>query len=312
MANLTYQETTTMQNKDHSLWLIVVIGAGVIALLAASLMLTQRNVAALTQQALDLQGEIAQRVSTDVASLINGRVTEMTMLIKTQNLMQLQKDDQRNTLSALLAAQSAYEELAILNSEGQEIVRVAGLSVIADVELNNWATRAEFEEAKAFGQVYYSPMQFDEISGEPFMIISVPSYDTQRGGFDGVLMGRIRFRSIWDMMSGARAAGNSIVYMVDGENRVVAHRDPAIVLQGTRFELPGKNGFSSGLEGDTAAMGISLQQFGGQQFRIVAEQQSNEALSLAETDTLLTAIIILVLLIMIATVIVTYKKTGKA
>lgn len=296
--------------RSHSI-IIILLTLGLFALLAASLGLSQRNVSALTQQSVDLQNEVAQRVAKDVADLISHRESELSLLANTQNIMLLEKSDQVNTISALIAAQSEYEEIALLNSEGQEIARVGGLKVFPDEQLRDRATTPEFEMPKASGQVYYSPMQFHEATGEPYMTIAVPFHDVLNGGVNGILTANIRFRAIWNLMSGAQVPGNGIVYVVDGENRVIAHRDPAIVLQDTHVELPDKDGLSPGLAGDEVSIAITANRFGTQEFRTVAEQPANEALSSAQMNLILIGSAILLLLVIAVVTVLSYKRAGK-
>lgn len=292
--------------------ILILIALGVITLMAASLVMAQRRASIVAQQTIDLQSEVAQRVAKDVAGLINGRENELTLLTKTQNIMQLAENEQVNIISALIASQSAYDELALLNHEGQEIVRVGSLKVFANRDLQYRAAQPEFQEPKMSGRAYYSPMQFDDVTGEPFMIIAVPSFDVQSGAFNGILAARIHFRAIWDLMSGARVPGNGIVYVIDGENRVIAHRDPAIVLQDTHMQLPDNNGFSAGLNGEEAVLAVAANRFGTQEFRTVAEQQTNEVLSLARNDMALTGVVIFMLVTMLIVLIVAFRRIGKA
>jgi len=48
-------------------------------------------------------------------------------------------------------------------------------------------------------------------------------------------------------MSEAEVIGNGIVYMIDSNQRVVAHANPSVVLQGTRVNLPAENTFTTGI-----------------------------------------------------------------
>lgn len=276
---------------------IIFIGLATVPLLIVILLVAQRNFSALSEQAINLQSEIAQRVAKDVSNLINSRETELTLLTGARNILQLEKEDQINILSGLLANQQTYEEVSLLDNEGQEIVRIGSLKVFPDEELNSRVTLPEFEEPRATGQIYYSPVQFNATTGEPFMIVAVPSYDVRSGAFNGVLAANFRFRSIWDLMSSSRLPGGGIVYLVDAENRVVAHRDPSVVLQDTRIDLPGESGFFPGLASENAAIASASDTFGGQTFRTVAELQRNEALALPISNVVLTAGVMLMALV---------------
>jgi putative methionine-R-sulfoxide reductase with GAF domain len=276
---------------------VIFISLATVPLLIVSLLLAQRNFSALSEQAINLQSEIAQRVAEDVANLIENRVNELSLLVNTRNIMLLETDERINTISGLLTNQETYENITLLDSDGQEIVRVEDLKVFSEDELTNRADLPEFLEPQTTGQIYYSPIQFNETTGEPFMIVAIPAYDVRSGEFSGVLTANLRFRTIWDLMSATRLPGNGVVYLVDAENRVVAHRDPGIVLQGTTIELPAEDGFYPGLASEDAAIASASDTFGTQTLRTVAEQESNEALALAISNFYLTLVAIVVALI---------------
>lgn len=283
-----------MRNSIRLRLTFIFIGLATIPLLIVSLLLAQRNFALLTEQAIDLQSEIAQRVSNDVENFIKNRENELSFLVTTRNVIGIEQDQQNESLIALLAKQEIYEQIALLNSDGQETTRIEGLKFFSDEALTNRATLPEFEEPKATGQIYYSPVQFNNITGEPYMIIAIPSYEIDTGEFNGVLTANFRLRSIWDLMSSAQLPDKSIIYLVDAQNRIVAHRDPSVILSGTKIELPQNNGFFPGLESTMAAMAIESNTFGTETLHTVAEMERNEALALAISNFLVTLAALLI------------------
>ncbi len=285
-----------MRNSLRLRLTITFIGLAIIPLLLVGIVIARRNFTILSAQAIDLQSEIAQRVSREVIDLVGNRENELIFLTSIRNIMFADEEEQLNTLTGLLAAQDMYQELALLDGDGEELIRVAPLKTYAEEELNTRSGLPEYEEPKATGEFYYSPVQFDEATGEPFIVISAPSYDIRSGELLGVLVANFRFKPIWDAMSSAQVPGSGIVYVVDAENRVVAHRDPGVVLQGTEFEVQ-EDGFQPGLSGTEAAIASISSQFGTQEFFVVAELPANEALALATTTSLLIGAMILISLV---------------
>ena len=260
---------------------IIFIGLATIPLIIVGILLAQRNYAIIAGQAVGVQSEVAQRVAKDVRDFISTHEKELLVLTNIRNVLLQDREEQLLALTGLMASKNTYQELAVLDPNGQEVVRVGTIRAFTDDELQSRAGMPEFEAARASGQIYYSPVQFDEATGESYLIIAVPSFDVQTGQFAGVLVANIFFNPVWDMMSGVRTAGDGIVYVVDGENRVVAHRDPGIVLQGAQFAPPAEDGFTVGLSGEEAAVATSMIHFGQQEFYTVAELGRTEALSLA-------------------------------
>ena len=71
------------------------------------------------------------------------------------------------------------------------------------------------------------------------------------------------------------------VYIVDAQDSVVAHRDPAVVLSGTHFNVPKQDGRQPGLDGSTTILAVETVRFGAQDFNIVVEQVWADALTQA-------------------------------
>lgn len=270
-----------MRNSLRFRLTIIFIGLATVPLLIVSFLLAQRNFSTLTDQVIFLQNEIAQRIAKDVTHLINDRQKELTYLINSSNILLLDDEEQLKLIALLLAQNNIYEQVTLINSAGQEIIHVDNLKIAGTDDLANRANAEEFQQPKETGEVYYSPVQFNKLTGEPFMIIAIPSYDLRSGEFNGVLTANFRFRSIWDLMSSVQLPEKNIVYLVDSHNRVVAHRDPSVVLQDTFIDLPEEDGFDAGLENDSAAIAIVANSFGEQTFYTVAEFESNAALELA-------------------------------
>ena len=290
-----------MRNSLRFRLTIIFIGLVTLPLVVVSLVVAQRNFTVISEQAVELQSEIAQRVAGEVDDLVGNRERELIFLTDVGNIMLMNEEEQINTLTGLLASQNMYQELALLDGDGQETVRVAPLKIFSENELENRTGQPEFEQPKTSGAVYYSPVQFDEVTGEPFIVISAPSYDLRSGELLGLLVANFRFKPVWDAMSGAQVPGSGIVYVVDAENRVVAHRDPGVVLGGTQFEIP-EDGINPGLTGEGVAIASTSSQFGTQEFFIVAELVANEALSLAY-ETLLTIGFVFVISVIFAAIV---------
>jgi hypothetical protein len=66
------------------------------------------------------------------------------------------------------------------------------------------------------------------------------------------------------------------------------------------------------LDGGEAVLAVAAHRFGTQEFRTVAEQQTNEVLSLARNDMALTGVVIFMLVIMLIILTVALRRIGKA
>src|SRR5262249_2715779 len=157
-----------------------------------------------------------------------------------------------------------------LDSQGYERTHVSRSSLILP-------PTSERSQADAFvipqtsGQIYYSPVRFEETRGEPLITIAVPLLDIRTGLGDGVLVAEVRIKTIWELMADIGVGPGQQVYIVDTEDKVVAHRNPSVVLRGTRFHVPEQDSVQPGLTGSSVVLAVDTVRLGRQTFTIVVE-----------------------------------------
>ena len=263
------------------------IGLSIGPLLLVGIILAWQSFTTQKQQALNLQREVAQRVSTEVKAFLDGLESELRVVGQVQGLQKLDREGQHDILAGLLAHQDAFESLALLDSQGQEQVHLARSSVLP-AELGNRAKADEFVIPQTSGQTYYSPIHFNEITGEPFITIAIPLFDLRTGLVDGVLVSEVRLQRIWDLIMDLQTSPGQSVYIVDAQEKVVAHQNPSVVLRGTTFHVPDQDGIHPGLTGSSVVLAVNKVRLGGQELNIIAEQTVAESLALAINTILIT------------------------
>jgi hypothetical protein len=232
-----------MRNSIRSRLTLAFIGLAVGPLLLIGIVLAWQSFTTQQQQALTLQQEVARRVSSQVTAFFAELENELRVVSQVQGLQNLRRDQQQEVLSELLAQRNAYEELVLLDSRGKELIHLARVGIFTD--LGERAQADEFVAPYTSGQVYYSPIRFDETTGEPFMTIALPLFDARSGLVDGVLVSEVRIKRIWDLIAEIRVSQGQSVYIVDAQDAVVAHRNPSVVLKGTRLSSGNKSSTSS-------------------------------------------------------------------
>ena len=247
--------------------------------------------------ALDSQDQIAKRVAEQVKNFVLAREAELHSLVEVDELGTVDRERQIKLLNNLLSAQALYNELILTNKNGREIIYVSRLDVIGASQLVNRAGKDEFERPKTTGTTYFSPVSFNDVSGEPYQVISIPIFNLRSGQLDYVLIANLRFKAIWDLMAQADVIGSGSVYLVDSTNQVVAHANPSIALQRKLVSLPLENSFTTGLNGEEVAMALEEIIFNEQKFVVVAEQPNEEALALSISNTISSSFIALGMLL---------------
>ncbi len=244
--------------------------------------------------ALETQDQIAKRVAEQVNSFILAREGELYSLVEVDELETLTIEGQTKLLNNLLSVQSLYDELVLVDGNGQELIYLSRLNVITSAQLSSRAGQNEFERPKATGETYFGRVLFDDVNGQPYQVISIPIYNLRTGEAVYVLIANFRFKTVWDLMAEADVVGNGVVYMVDDTGTVVAHPNPSIALQRKQVVLPAENDFTIGLNGERAALAREDVVLNEQFFSVVAEQPQSEALALAFNNLIITIVITIV------------------
>ncbi len=227
------------------------------------------------QRAVTLQTELASRISLQVVSYIQLQENALKEIIQVQGLGNLDRDRQTELLSELLSFTDAFETLTLLNSAGQEQVVVSRTDVV--YQLGDRSTNDEFIIPKSNSQIYFSPVQFSEKTGEPFLSISVPNIDVRSGKVTSVLLANVRFKPVWDLLANISLGEGSNAYIVDTQNRVVAHNNPSVVLRNTFFKVPNQGGIHIGAGGNNVVLAADKVTLGTQEFTVVVETPISEA-----------------------------------
>src|SRR3990172_407748 len=170
---------------------IILIGLAIGPLLLAGTVLAQRSSALEQERAFDLQGQVAQNVATEVEAYFQGVTNDLNTI--GNEIRNLENPDRAQLLGILLNAlnsgpyRDVYEELTLLDSRGQEQVRLSSLEIVAGADLIDRSTADEFINPKESRQIYFSPVFSAENTGTPFLTIALPLYEPRSIKLSSVL-----------------------------------------------------------------------------------------------------------------------------
>ncbi len=297
-----------MRQSIRARLIIVFIGLAIGPLLAVGGVLGWLSYTTLQQQALVLQQEAATRVTSQVTAFFKELENELRFTLQAQRLQELDQERQRSLLSNLLAYENAFDELYLISSQGLEEVGVYRVGLMPSASVDR-SQADEFVIPKKTGQIYYGPVRNDQTTGEPLITIAVPIIDLQTGLVEGVLVASTRIKTVWDLIAGIRLSPGQNVYIVSAEDKVVAHRNPSVVLRGSTFAVPKQQGIQTGLNGEQVVLAFDTMTLGQQQFSIVAEQTVAEALALTINTILISgALMIVTLAFAVATGLIVVRQ----
>ena len=188
---------------------------------------TQRDdrVRALQMRILGLQAEAAAARIGLFIKEIESQVGWTTQLPWSAGTL----DQRRFDGLRLLRQVPAITELAQLDATGKEpLQRVGPLPPTWGPEHNpDYSHDPKFTEAVA-KKVYYGPVYFRRES-EPYMTLSLAGTRLDAG----VNVAEVNLKFIWDVVTQMKVGERGQAYVVDGQGRLIVHRDISLVLGNT-------------------------------------------------------------------------------
>ena len=231
------------------------------------------------------QKEVSESASFRIDYFLSGSVMNQIKIgIYFQDLEHLSRSQQKEYLSHLLTYKDplykhAFHSVALFDFQ-QGLLSCEAL--YEDCSVVNFKDRYVPDELISQvrdGKEYYGPALFDEITSEPYLSVAVPLVNINSGQVWGALIGNVRLKAIWDIIGEIQFGKRSSVYLVGQKGKVIAHADPSVVLKGTRFKTPKKDGLHVGLSGDRVVMATRAIILGKRTFHLVSERPLNEVIS---------------------------------
>ena len=154
--------------------------------------------------------------------------------IKLDDLATISPDKRRNTLENLLGFDRAFRQLALLDAQQHDLVKVSRISQTAADEFVGRVDPDMFTQIKQEEQ-YISPIYIDELTSEPIVIIAVPVKDIF-GDFHGTLLAEVNLKFMWDLVDKLNIGETGQAYVVDRQGNLIAFKDNARVLRGENVD----------------------------------------------------------------------------
>ncbi len=232
------------------------------------------------RQSLHVQQQSAAAVGGEVRSLIRDVATQLQLLDSVVALQTRDRPEQESLLGNLLANNRIYQDIALVTPDAGATLRVSRTEAAAAASAEALETQG-LTQAIARRGTYIGTVRFDEDLREPLATIAAPLIDRRSGDVAAALVATVRFKQVWELLGESATPGDTVVYVVDSAGRVVAHRDPAVVLRETQASLPARDGRATGLTGDVAVVATHSLGLSRSGLTVVAEQSLSSALTVA-------------------------------
>ncbi len=262
---------------------LVMIVLVLLPLVGVGVVLTQLAQDVQHTQARDIESAHAAAVAADIEALMNNNTQELMMLAQVYRLAALSREEQQAALAELMAYDPNLHSLALIDHSGRETIHITREGVVSSDQLMNRMTSSEYLVPARTRLIYYGPVDLNTLSGTPLVTIAVPAYRPGSTSVDAIVTGIFRLDPLWEAVSTEEHGSSHQIFVVDGAGRVIAHQDPQVVLNGTRFTLAGAVGTpflgeTTGLSGKKVIMATVPFKFGDQVFTVVTEHATSDAL----------------------------------
>jgi putative methionine-R-sulfoxide reductase with GAF domain len=285
---------------------VILIGLAIGPLLLAGSILAQRTYTVVRDQALTYQVQVAQNVSLEVEKFFQDVTGDLEGI--GNEIQSLNEPDRAQILGGMLGAissspyQNAYNELIFINDRGFEYIRVSRDEIGSAEQLTDYSNTDEFTHPVASRDVFYSPVRFDPETGNALITIAIPLYQPRSVQLLGVLVADMRFSAVGDVIAQVPVGQGQTLYMTDTNGGLIAHQDRTFKLKNAHITLPQQADLQTGLSKNDVALGLHTIQLGEQEFQIVAEKPSSDALALSN-NTINTLVFILLAALAVAGVL---------
>lgn len=170
-----------------------------------------------------LQQERGRRAAVEIDGYLDDLLRKLGYLSRVRGLTLLPAEAQHDLLDALLRHNSAYEEVALLDSSGRV---VTGASAYGPLKLEGGAGSPAFRAAFGEGEDFVGVVEMEPALKRPQLTLAVPARDR----FDriaGVLVARVNLEFLSFVVSEVGVGRTGYAYVVDNRGVLIAEKGKA-------------------------------------------------------------------------------------
>jgi len=267
---------------------VAFMGLAAISVLLTGLGLGWRNYETHVDVAHARQQELAGRVAVKIEAVLQNLELTLDNSIHITDFGRLATPDRQQVMGRLLAARKYFREVIFLDPAGVETLHLSNVRLLDPDHQKQRDTADTFRVPVQTRQTWCSPVYHHPSDNEPLMRLGIPVENKRSGALQGILVAEVRFKPVWDLIGTLALNAGEDVYLIDQDGRVIAHRNPSIVLKESHLQLLPDTPRQAGLHGNQAYLATQEFTFGQRSFRVVAERDAALALAPAVEDSKLT------------------------
>ena len=188
-----------------------------------------------------LQTEVANLVARHIQSYISQKFERLRDAAANMSLSPLGSEEQKMIVNLLLKNDQSFEEISVLDNQGQERLRLSDRKVYFPADLRDLRNDIVYENSTE-GAGYVSPV-FTSDRAEPYLFLALPMTNLMKQRV-GVAVAKTSMKFLWDLVRTQRFGRAGSIYLVNERGTLIAHGNPLRVLENPNLKmLPAVAGF---------------------------------------------------------------------
>ncbi|MBL6945041.1 MAG: hypothetical protein ISR47_00200 [Rhodospirillales bacterium] len=257
--------------------LLAFMGLAVGPILIVGFVSGRTSFVALEKQNKEILQATARRVNDNIVSFFHDAMRDVRFLEKDEGFVNPDKEKQYALLSGLILGSRNYQEICLIGIDRNLIAHASRTDVATGKSLLlDWPSSEEIRFIKNKRQGILGEVYFAESIREPIVPMATPLINPRTGQVSHVLIMSLRFKPIWNLLAGLNLKNGRDAYVVDRNGRVVAHRNPTMVLRNTQIDT-NTDSPTTGLFGEEVVTAIHEVPFDNAKLMVVIEQPISNA-----------------------------------
>lgn len=250
--------------------------------------------------------EVAKRLAIEVERKFSAVELELGSLLRYRDFAVLDAVAQQALVEEAMKRRDLFDEIAVLDAQGYEQVKVSARRMLLPADLGNSCDNPRFYEALDSVSPWYGEVRFSDLHAEPTVALSLP-FGRAGATASGVLTADVRLKAIWELIAAQRLQPGGQAYLLDDQMRLIAHRNPSLVLREHRF-APTAEQLQTGLGGELVVLASWPVRVGQHHFTMVAERTFSEVIQPSLIDQQLNLLFLLAVFAAISLLIVGARR----
>jgi len=207
-------------------WGLALLGAALVINTIAGSVYTRRQI---EDAAKRLQTEVASRTARRIQNFIDVKIERLQDAAVAMSLYPMGSSEQQLLGELLIKNDIAFDEVSIVDDRGMEMFRSSEMKVYLPSDLRDQRASPAFQTVLK-SRTYVSPVRTSD-HAEPYVTMAVPVRRENRTP-RGALIVEVNLKFLWEVIGSGNFGTAGYSYLVDESGKLIAHRDPSLVLRG--------------------------------------------------------------------------------